>query len=197
MCVSLLVASLVVTAAGTAMSIDNANYQAGMTKLQLNEQREQMLKEQANVRLQAQEAEVARLEEYRLTREANLLALAGSGVGQSMSFMQGIEQASDKALRRDLANIRIGRIGNENRIAQQIRVNRTQLAVSEANRRSAVIGAGLKLAGSMISAGNIYGQTRTPGGKAPSSGGGNTGGSNIAPARWYVPGGGGPMPIGG
>lgn len=185
MCVSLLVASLVVAAGSTVMSIDNANYQAGMTELQLNEQAEQMRKEQENVRLQAMEAEVARLEEYRQVREANLLALAGSGVGQNMSFMQGMEVANDRALRRDLANIRLGKLGGENRIAQQIRVNRTQLMISEANRSAAVLGAGLDFLGSAIQAGNIYQQTRTPGGNSRTRTSGNTrtGGTSKTPSK--------------
>jgi hypothetical protein len=182
MCVTLLVASLVVAAGSTAMQIDSANYQAGMTKLQLNEQQEQMRKEQENVRLQAQEAEIARLEEYRQLREANLAGLAASGVGQNMSFTQGMEVASERALRRDLANIRLGKLGGENRIAQQIRVNRTQLAISQANKKSAIIGAGLNFVGSAIQAGNIYSSTAVPkssgsnllpsGGAIPSTGGG-------------------------
>jgi hypothetical protein len=186
MCVSLLAASLVVAVGSTLMQMDNANYQAGMTKLQLNEQREQMLKEQENVRLQAMEAEVARLEEYRQIREANLASLAGSGVGQSMSFMQGMEPANEKALKRDLANIRLGKLGGENRIAQQIRVNRTQLMISQANKKSAMIGAGLDFLGSALQAGNVYDQTRAPGGgnvKAGKIGGGNT--KPSGPIKYY------------
>lgn len=191
MCVSLLVASLVVAAGSTVMSIDNANYQAGMTKLQLNEQREQMLKEQENVRLQAMEAEVARLEEYRQTREANLLALAGSGVGQSMSFMQGIEQANDRALRRDLANIRIGFLEGQNRIAQDIRVNRTQLAISRQQRGAAVMGAVFDGLSSAIGAVNIYNSYRTPAAKTPT----RTGSVSLQPSYWQISPDAGPMKI--
>lgn len=207
MCVTLLVASLAVATVSTVASIDNANYQAGMAELQLNEQREQMLKEKENQRLQAQEAEIARLREYQELRDANLLALAASGVGQNMSFMQGMEVANQRALRRDLSNIRLGQLGAENRIAQQIRVNRTQLQITNANRDSAVLGSVLDGIGSALGAASFYGQTAAPLGGAGSNmragkiGGGTkstgrTGTVSIAPGSWYVPGGGGLMPLG-
>jgi hypothetical protein len=162
MCITLLVASLVTTAAGTAAGIANAKYQAGMMKLQLDEQREQMRQEQKNLLMQAQEEELARLEEYRRNREASLLAMAASGVGQNMSFFQGIEKANERNLRRDLANIRLGFLEGNNRIAQQIRVNRTQLEIAQAEKRSAIFGSVLKGIGSAIDAGNVYNMTRTP-----------------------------------
>jgi hypothetical protein len=162
MCITAAVAaaSLVVSAAGTIVAIDAANYQNSMTQLQLEEQRKQYRQEQKNQRLQAQEAEIERLRAYREQREENLLALAGSGAGQSMSFMQGISQQSDKNLRRDLANIRMGFLGGQNRIAQQIRVNKTQSMISNAQQDTAVLSAGINFASEALSIGNFYEQNR-------------------------------------
>lgn len=163
MCISAAViagASLVVGAAGTIASIDNANYQAGMMELQLAEQRDQMREQRELEKLAAKEAELARLREFSENREANLLALAASGVGQSMSFMQGREVADRKALEHDLSNIRLGDAVGSKRFADQIRVNRLQGQVAQTQKKSAVFGSLLDFAGDAVGAASYYGKNR-------------------------------------
>lgn len=199
MCVTLLAASLVVTAAGTVASIDNANYQAGMMELQLAEQREQLNQQREMERIAAMEAEALRLQDFRNQRNANLLALAASGTGQHMSFLQGIAPAEERALRTDLANIRLGRLGAENRIANQIRVNRTQGLINQAERGAAVTGAILNGVGSALGAASFYNQNRAPSAPKASRKGTVTvdGPKWGEPGHvWKIPSGGGPMPLG-
>tara|TARA_R110000796_G_scaffold3212_6_gene12296 strand:- start:3164 stop:3745 length:582 start_codon:yes stop_codon:yes gene_type:complete len=172
MCVSaavLAAAALVTAAVGTAATIDNANYQRGMAGLQLAQQRDEMREQRKDIQLQAQEAEAARLEEYRNQREANLLALAGSGTGQNMSWLQGIDPANEKALKHDLANIRLGLAGGENRLAQQIRVNKTQDLIADKTRDAQIFGSVIDFAGQALGTASYY-NSYAPGAKVPAGG---------------------------
>lgn len=180
MCISAAViagASLAVSAVGTVASIDNANYQAKMQQFQLEEQQSQLRQQMEMQRLQGMEAEAARLEEFRRQRAANMAVLAGDGMGQNMSFLQGIDKAEQRALRYDLANIRIGDLQGRNRLSSDIRVNRIAGQVNRANRSAALTGALIDFAGSAVKAGNYYGNNRTPGGGGSS---GSSGSLNTA-----------------
>lgn len=163
MCISAAIiaaASLAASAAGTIASIDNNNYQAGMLKLQMDEQRKQLREQQKFEQLRAQEAELARLREFRELREANYLAMAGSGVGQNMSFFQGAAEADAKALRLDLGNIRLGMLGEQNRIANQIRVNDIDVRMAKSNAKSANLAAGINFVKDATSIYDSYNKTR-------------------------------------
>lgn len=165
MCISAAIiagASLAASAAGTAVSISSAKANAKMQKNQLEEQRKQLNEEREIARLQAMEAENARLEEFRRTRAANLAAIAASGVGENRSFLQGIAPAEEKALGMDLRNIRMGNLVNQNRLASQIRVNRLSQSVASVNARNQVIGALAGFAGDAASIGSSYNKTKTP-----------------------------------
>jgi len=155
-------AALATSAAGTAVSIGSSNYQRGMAGLQLAEQRDQMRQQRKDIQLQAQEAEALRLQDYRRSREANLLALAGGGTGQNMSWLQGIDQANEAALKMDLANIRLGLAGGENRLAQQIRVNKTQDLIADKARDAQVFGSLIDFAGSAVKTAGYYDTYKLP-----------------------------------
>lgn len=163
MCISATIiagASLALAAVGTAVAIDGSIKQAGYAEIQLAEQQKALRQQREQERLAAQEAEAARLDEFNRQRSANLAALAASGIGQHMSFMQGIAPAEDKALNYDLRNIRIGLLGNENRLASDIRVNRLESRINRSNRNRAVVGSLVDFAGSALSAGKYYNDNR-------------------------------------
>lgn len=165
MCISAAIiagASLAASAVGTAASISSAKANAKMQKYQLEEQRKQLNEEREVARLQAMEAENARLEEFRRQRAANIAAIAASGVGENRSFLQGIAPAEDKALRLDLRNIRMGNLMMQNRLATQIRVNRLSQSVASVNARNQIIGAVAGFAGDAAMAGSTYNKTKTP-----------------------------------
>ncbi len=146
MCISAAIiagVSLAASAVGAVATIDNNNYQAGMLQLQMDEQKKQLRDQQKFEQLKAQEAELARLEDYRGLREANLSAIAGSGVGQNLSFLGGISKSDEQALKMDLGNIRLGMLGEQNRIANQIRVNDTEVRMAKSNAKSANFAAGI------------------------------------------------------
>jgi hypothetical protein len=165
MCISAAViagVSLAASAIGTVASIDNSNYQAGMLELQMDEQKKQLREQQKFEQLKAQEAELARLEDYRGLREANLLAIAGSGVGQNLSFLGGVSEADEKALRMDLSNIRMGQLGEQNRIANQIRVNDIDVGMAKSNAKSANLAAGIGFVRDAAKAADFYSRNKTP-----------------------------------
>jgi hypothetical protein len=153
MCVTAIVlaaASLAVAAGGTAMSIKSASDNNAAQQSMLQMQRQQAMEDLQNKRLQAQQAEVARLGDYRQQRAANLVAIAGSGVGENISFLQGIAPADDHALALDLRNIRMGMLGEENRVAADIRVNRLNSSVSNYNKNMAIGKSVISLAGAAV-----------------------------------------------
>jgi hypothetical protein len=160
MCVSAAVVagvSLFTAAAGTALSISNANYQAGLAEIQLQEQRDALRQQSENLRLQGMEQELERIRAFEENRARNLAALAATtGFGQNQSYLQGVEKAEDKALKTDLTNIRLGIAGEQNRVAGQIRSTQFESKVNRANRNAAVTGSLLNFASSAVSAGQTY-----------------------------------------
>jgi hypothetical protein len=164
MCISAAIiagASLAASAIGTIATIDNNNYQAGMLQLQMEEQKKQLRDQQKLEQLKAQEAELARLESYRELREANLSAIAGSGVGQNLSFLSGVTESDQKALRMDLSNIRLGMLGEQNRIANQIRVNDIDVRMAKSNAKSANLAAGIGFFKDAAKAAQYYKEYKT------------------------------------
>lgn len=156
MCVTAVVlatAALVSSAVGTAASISSAKANASMQKYTLDQQTKQMNEEAAIAKMQAQEAEIARLDEFRRQRAANLAAISASGVGQNISFLQGIAPAEEQALLMDLRNIRLGTLQQTNRIADQIKVNAMSKQVAGINATNQIIGS---VAGFVSDAANAY-----------------------------------------
>lgn len=160
MCVTALVLASASMIAGTATSISTAKANKRMQQYTLDVQRKQMNEEREIAKLQAQEAEAARLDEYRRTRAANEAAIAASGIGQNISFLQGIEPASERALKLDLRNIRMGDIMQRNRIADQIKVNQMSRQVASINARNQTIGAIAEGIGGIAGAYQTYQQTK-------------------------------------
>ena len=127
MCVSLLVASTLITAAGSfataAMSSSAAQTEAFYRDQQLRIQNQQLMQDMQMAEIQGMQQENVRMDQARKLQAANEAFLASSGVGQSMSFMQGTAQENDIALRKDVANLRLQSITAQSRIADQIVVN--------------------------------------------------------------------------
>jgi hypothetical protein len=167
MCVTatvLAAATLVAASAGTAVSISAAQANKRAQQTMLDEQQKQLREEREIARLQAQEAEVERLNEFRRQRSSNAAALAASGLRENISFLQGVMPAEERALRLDIGSIRMGDITGQNRIASQIRVNRFSRDVAGFNAQAQTIGAVASLVGTAAQVGASYNQTRTPSG---------------------------------
>jgi len=165
MCVTAVVlaaASLATAAVGTGLSVKAAADQNAAQQDMLNMQRQQMVEDLQMKRLQAAQAETARLSDFRATRAANMVAIAGSGVGENISFLQGIAPEEEHALQLDLANIRLGMLGEENRMASEIRVNRLSSSISSYNKGVAIGKGVIGLAGSAVNAYSFQQNYKTP-----------------------------------
>jgi hypothetical protein len=79
-----------------------------------------------------------------------------------MSFLQGIIPAEEKALRTDLANIRMGFLGGQNRMADEIRVNRLNRDIVGMNKKASITNSLIGFAGSAAQIGNFYQTYNTP-----------------------------------
>lgn len=134
-------ASLVASGVGAMASISTAKANATLEEYRTEQQNKQLAENRELARIEALQAENARLEEFRRQRAANVAAIAGSGVSENRSFLQGIAKAEDKALRLDLKNLRMSATANENRIADQIKVNVMNASVARANAKTATVGA--------------------------------------------------------
>lgn len=150
MCVTAAIAATAVVV-GTATSVASAKANAAQQKLALDMERQQMNEQREVARLQAAEAEAARVRDYEAQRASNLAALAASGT-RSESFLQGIEKASEQALALDLANIRAGFIGQDVAAMRGIRVNRMSrkaVGISSALQQVGAVAEGLGQASSI------------------------------------------------
>ena len=142
MCVSVLVASTLISAAGQAVQASQASAaadaEADYRNYQLGVQNEQLAEDRKLTELQALEAESQRRDRAREIRAANEAFTAGSGVGESRSFLQGAGAAGEQALRKDITNIRLQGSVATGRITDQIGVNRVEAQF--ARDRASMIG---------------------------------------------------------
>lgn len=163
MCISLMIASLVVGAAGAAMSANQAsqaaNSQAKWNQYNLDVQNQQLKQEQDMNRLKAQSTEADRLQADRQQRGRNYAFLAMSGADND-SFFQGADKANADAAARDVSTLRLNSSYQTNRIADQIAVNKAniQFGYQKADMESsaATTKAAFGFANQALSAGNDY-----------------------------------------
>ena len=155
-------AALVSSAVGTAATISSASANKKMARYQADLEKKQLDQEAQIAAAQAAEQEVARLDEFNRTRAANLAAIAASGVGQNISFLQGTAAAEEDALGLDIRNLRLGLLSGQNRIADQIKVNRLSRQVAGINATNQTIGAVSGLIGSAANAYNFATNYKTP-----------------------------------
>lgn len=126
----ILIASTAITAISSAASagfaVTAANAENEMRQYQLDIQNKQLAADQKLAEAQATQVEADRRAESRRLRATNEAFMAGSGIGESYSFLQGADKAADRALRTDVANLRLNLATTTSRIADQIAVNRAQ-----------------------------------------------------------------------
>jgi len=133
MCISAtaaLIASTAITAVGGGVSAmmqsAAADSEAAWRNYQLEIQNRQLAEDAELTRIQALETENARRDQSRKLRAANEAFLAGSGVGESRSFLQGVEPQNEAMLRQDVAALRLQSATQISRIADQITVNKAE-----------------------------------------------------------------------
>lgn len=120
---------------GAAMTASAAQAENEYRQYQLNIQNKQLENDRKLAELNASQVENQRRQEARRLRATNEAFLAGSGIGQSMSFLEGADKAADRALREDVASLRLNLATTTSRIADQIAVNKAQSQFSSASAR--------------------------------------------------------------
>ena len=130
MCVTAIVASTLVSAVGgfvqAGQAAAAAESQAAWRNYQLEVQNRQLAEDAELTRIQALEVENQRREKNRRVMAANEAFLAGSGVGESRSFLQGVLPSEETNLRKDVAALRLQSATQISRIADQIAVNKAE-----------------------------------------------------------------------
>lgn len=125
-----LVASTAVTAVGSIVNArqasDIAYQEADYRSKQLQVQNTQLIEDMRLAEVQAMQQENERQDQARRLRAANDAFIAGSGVGENISYMQGTDKANDLAVRQDVANLRLQSAVQRGRIVDQIGVNRME-----------------------------------------------------------------------
>lgn len=143
MCVTALVASTLISAVGSGVQYAQASAaaqtEADFRNYQLGVQNRQLEEDRKLAELQALETENQRRDRAREIRAANEAFIAGSGVGESRSFLQGAAEAGDEALRKDITGIRLQGSVATGRITDQIAVNRVEAQFAQ-QRASMIAG---------------------------------------------------------
>lgn len=164
MCVTAIVASTLISATGAFVGAAGqaaaAESEAAWRNYQLEIQNRQLAEDAELTRIQALETENKRLEQNRRLRAANEAFLAGSGVGESRSFLQGVEPQAERTLRQDVASLRLQSATQINRIADQIAVNKAEgqfaRARADMTASSAYASAAFSAAGSVAKGAYLY-----------------------------------------
>jgi len=164
MCVTALVASTLVSAVGgfvqAGQAAAAAESQAAWRNYQIEVQNRQLAEDAELTRIQALEVENQRLAKNRKIMAANEAFLAGSGVGESRSFLQGVMPAEEAGLRRDVAALRLQSATQISRIADQIAVNKAEGQFARASAgmtaSNAFTNAAFNAAGSIAKGAYVY-----------------------------------------
>jgi len=158
----LLLVSTAVSAVGgvaqAGMTSAAAESEAAFRNYQIEIQNRQLEEDKKQAEIQALQQENARQDASRRARATNEAFIASSGIGENISFLQGAEVVADQNLRRDIASMRLNAAIGQNRIADQIMVNKVegQFATARAGMTSqgAYIGAITNTASNAL--GNYY-----------------------------------------
>lgn len=124
----LIAASTLLSAGSIYMQYQNAQAQSKFEQYQLQVQNQQLEQERKNMEIQQAIEENRRLEEAGRIASTNRATLAASGLGENMSFLMGRTPGDVRRLNDDIANIRLGAMTEQSRIADQIAVNNASAA---------------------------------------------------------------------
>jgi hypothetical protein len=142
MCTGIEIALIV---AGTALSAgasiyqgvvnaDLAQMEADSRDKQLAIQNKQLEEDRRLAQVQATQQENERQRQARRLRAQNESYIAAAGIAANISYQQGIDPANEKALKYDIANLRLTSKVQRGRMLDQIAVNRLE---SQFNRQAA------------------------------------------------------------
>lgn len=171
MCISAaIIAGATLLASGVAAysTMSTASANAGLAKYE-NALRTKQLREKRDIeRLAAIEKENLRTMDFARTRSSQLAAIGASGLGENISFFQGIDPDQQQAYLRDIRNVRLGLTATEASIADEIQVGAFGVRIAKFNAGAQKIGALADFAKTAMQAATFYNTYRTP---SPAGGG--------------------------
>jgi hypothetical protein len=163
MCISAALAiaavSVAASAGGAFASIQSANAEKANARYQQKVEYKQLAEQRQSAQLQALRQEVGRVNEFAATRSAALASLGASGLGESMSFAQGIDPAAVRYLGQDIQSVRLNLLQQESTISDKVRVSEFGSRLTAFNSGMSKIGAVAKFAQDAMSAASFYGKT--------------------------------------
>lgn len=164
MCVTAILAgvALVASAAGAYTSIQSANAQRDQSLYVERMRRKQLSEQSAVTRLAAGQQEIERGRQYQAERSAALAAIGASGLGDHISFFQGIEPSSRSALADDVRAIRLNLVHEESQIADSIAVSEYSSKLAKFNAGMSKVGAIANFAGDVVDTFSFYQQYKRP-----------------------------------
>lgn len=173
MCVTAILAAVAVVAAaaGTAVSIQSANNNKAAAEYQRQVQNKQAIEARQSAEIQALQQENAKAAQYERTRSSALAAIGASGIGDHISYFQGIEPESKNAFLRDVRAVRLNLVQEKSSLADQVQVNDYSATISKANAGAQKLGAVAEFLGAAAKAGSFYQQNKVPSPKPATTGG--------------------------
>lgn len=164
MCITLALAaaSVAIGAVGAISGIGaaNANKKAQIQQLQLQSRQ---LQQQATMELiAANNEETAKSTAFEADRSASLAAIGASGVGENISFFQGLDPANKEVFRRDVSNLRLNLGAKQSSISDQIGVNDVGIKIAKIQATASKVGAVTDFMQTAMSAASFFGKYKTP-----------------------------------
>lgn len=164
MCITAIIAgaSLLMSAVGTVSSIQANNAQADQQRAVELFKRKQLSEQATMESLDAGSRELARYDTYERQRSASLAAIGGSGLGDHISFFQGIEPSNKDRLNDDIRAIRLNLVHTESQIADGITISEYASDLAGFNAKMSNLGAVANFASDVMGAYSFYSTNKIP-----------------------------------
>lgn len=158
MCVTAIIAgvALVASAVGTYSSIQSANAQAEQERYVQRMQRKQLSEQAEMNRLAAGQREIARGNQYAAERSTALAAIGASGLGDHISFFQGLDPSNADQFSDEIRAIRLNMTAENSQLADSIQVSEYASKMAGFNAKQTKIGAVASFVGDAMETAMFY-----------------------------------------
>lgn len=165
MCITaiLAAASLVTGAIGAKASISAANNNMRAEIWKANLEQQQASDQRKQLEIQAMQQENERSREFERSRSSALAAIGASGLGEHISFFNGIDPAGQENFLRDVRAIRLNMTAEKKTLADQISVADYSKVIARSNAKASKLSALADFAGAAMNAFNFYNMYKIPG----------------------------------
>jgi len=143
-------------------SVKSANANAANAAYQFRVQAKQADEQRRSIEIQALQQENARTEEFARARSSALAAIGASGIGEHISFFQGIDPDQQDAWLRDVRNVRLNLTQQRVSLADQVQVAEFGARMGKFNAHVQKVGAVVDFVNTAMSAASFYGNNKTP-----------------------------------